>query len=115
MAQASRQPVVRIAELEIDPAQLDAYKGMLAEEIDASVRIEPGVLSLNAVSVKGSPASIRLLEVYADRAAYEAHLKSPHFLKYKTGTAGMVRSLRLIETDPILLRSKTADDARGAQ
>lgn len=66
------------------------------------------MLSLNAVSVKDNPAQIRILEIYADQAAYEAHLKTPHFLKYKNGTAGMVRSLKLIETDPILLRSKSA-------
>lgn len=108
MAAPVSQSVVRIAELDIDPAQLDAYKVLLSEEIDASVRLEPGVLSLNAVSVKGDPAQIRILEIYADQAAYEAHLKTPHFLKYKNGTATMVRSLRLIETDPILLRAKSA-------
>jgi quinol monooxygenase YgiN len=115
VAEPSRQPIVRIAELEIDPAQLDAYKALLTEEIDASVRIEPGVLSLSAVLIKGAPASVRLLEVYADQAAYEAHLKSPHFLKYKTGSAAMVRSLRLIETDPILLRGKAASDLHRGQ
>lgn len=108
MAAPVTEPIVRIAELDIDPAELDAYKALLREEIDASVRSEPGVLSLNAVSVKDNPAQIRILEIYADQAAYEAHLKTPHFLKYKNGTAGMVRSLKLIETDPILLRSKSA-------
>lgn len=99
-------PLVRLAELEIDPAQLDAFKAILREEIEASVDKEPGVVMLYAMSVAGSPAHIRIVEVYADQAAYEAHLKAPHFLKYKTLTAGMVRSLRLIETDPILLRAK---------
>jgi len=108
MAAPVTEPIVRIAELDIDPAELDAYKALLREEIGASVRSEPGVLSLNAVSVKDNPAQIRILEIYADQAAYEAHLKTPHFLKYKNGTAGMVRSLKLIETDPILLRSKSA-------
>lgn len=106
MARTDSSQIVRMAELDIDPAQLSAYKAMLAEEIETSVRVEPGVLSLNAVSIKGSPAQIRILEVYADQAAYEAHLKTAHFLKYKTGTAGMIRSLRLLETDPIVLRSK---------
>ena len=108
MAETEHRPIVRMAELDIDPAQLDAYKAFLTEEIEASVRLEPGVLSLNAVSVKGNPAQILILEVYADQAAYEAHLKAPHFLKYKNGTVTMVLSLRLIETDPILLRAKTA-------
>lgn len=99
-------PLVRLAELEIDPARLEDYKALLTEEIEASVDLEPGVLMLHAISVKGSPEQIRIVEVYADQQAYEVHLASPHFLKYKSATAGMVRSLRLIETDPIVLRKK---------
>ncbi|MEO3387543.1 putative quinol monooxygenase [Mesorhizobium sp. CAU 1741] len=98
--------VVRIAELEIDPRHADSYRALLSEEIEASVRLEPGVLFLFAMSVKGSPHCIRVVEGYADQAAYEAHLLTPHFLTYKTQTADMVLSLRLIETDPILLKAK---------
>lgn len=100
------RPLVRIAELEIDPAQLDRYKTFLREEIETSIRVEPGVLNLYAVSVRDQPAQIRILEMYADMAAYEAHLQTPHFLKYKTGTASMVKSLRLLETDPVMLGAK---------
>jgi quinol monooxygenase YgiN len=99
-------PIVRIAELEIDPDQIAAYHALLSEEVEASVRIEPGVLFLYALSIKGSPDKVRVIEAYADRAAYEAHLTTPHFLKYKTLSAGMVRSLRLLETDPINLKAK---------
>ena len=101
------RPIVRIAELEIDPAQLDSYKALLTEEIEASVETEGGVLMLYAMSVKGKPTHVRIIEVYADQEAYEAHLRSPHFLKYKTLTLDMVQSLHLVETDPIVLRAKT--------
>jgi quinol monooxygenase YgiN len=104
--------MARIAELEIDPAQLDAYKKILAEEQEASVRLEPGVLMLHSVAIAESPSSIRLLEVYASRNAYEAHIRSPHFLKYKTSTANMVKSLRLVETNPILLCAKSGERNR---
>ncbi|MGJ8480031.1 putative quinol monooxygenase [Sphingobium yanoikuyae] len=103
---APDKPIVRIAELEIDPAHIEDYKAYLREEIAASVAQEPGVLSLSAVAIAGKPASIRLLEVYASDAAYQAHLKTPHFLKYKQGTADMVQSLRLIETEPVMLCAK---------
>ena len=103
---STSRPVVRLAELEIDPAQLDSYKAFLREEIETSIRVEPGVLNLYAVSVKGQPSQIRIFEVYADTAAYEAHLQTPHFQKYKTGTQGMVKSLALLETDPVLLGAK---------
>jgi len=98
--------VVRIAELEIDPAQLETYKAALKEEIETSIRVEPGVLTLYAVAIKGQPAKIRILETYADQAEYRAHLETPHFKRYKTVTQGMVKSLELIEAEPIVLGSK---------
>jgi len=103
---ASNPPMVRIAEIEVDPAQLDAYKTLLAEEQEASVRLEPGVLMLHSVAIVGQPSQIRLLEVYSDRTAYETHIRSPHFVKYKSATERMVKSLRLIDTAPILLCAK---------
>ncbi len=98
--------IVRMAELEIDPARIEAYTALLTEEIEASVAKEPGVLMLHAVSVKGTPERVRILEVYASQQDYEAHLQTPHFLKYKTLTAGMVTSLDLIEVDPIVMCAK---------
>ncbi|WP_064693884.1 putative quinol monooxygenase [Rhizobium aegyptiacum] len=101
-----RKPIVRMAELEIDSDTLEAYRALLTAEIEASVALEDGVLSLSAVSVRGDPGRVRILEVYADQEAYEAHLRTPHFLKYKSETAGMVTSLTLIEVDPIAMRAK---------
>lgn len=112
-APASERPMVRIAELEIDPQQLDAYKAILAAQQEASVRSEPGVLMLHSVQIADQPSQIRLLEVYASREAYEAHIRSPHFVRYKTSTEKMVRSLRLVETAPILLCAKSEGRAGG--
>ncbi|WP_344689607.1 putative quinol monooxygenase [Sphingomonas endophytica] len=105
--------MVRIAEVSVDPAQLDAYKTILATEQEASVRSEPGVLMLHSVQIADDPTQIRLLEVYASRAAYEAHIRAPHFLTYKTATATMVRALRLVDTQPILLCAKSKGKAGG--
>ena len=105
-AETKQVPLVHLAELEIDPTHLDAYKAALREEIATSIRVEPGVLKLYAVSVKGHPSQIRLFEMYASTAAYQQHLASTHFLKYKSSTAGMVTSLQLLETEPILLGAK---------
>jgi len=106
-AESAEGPIVRMAELEIDPGQLDAYKLALKEEIATSIRVEPGVLTLYAVSVKQHPEQIRLFETYRDAVAYESHLQSPHFKTYKGRTQQMVKLLRLVETEPILLGSKT--------
>lgn len=105
-AEKMQARMVRIAELEIDPAQLENYKAELQEEIASSIRLEPGVLTLYAVSLKDNPTSIRILETYADVDAYKAHIESPHFKKYKTNTEAMVKSLKLVETDAIFLGAK---------
>lgn len=99
-------PFVRIAELDIDPAQLDAYRAAVKEEIEQSVRTEPGVLAIYAVAEKDVPTRFHLLEIYRDHAGYEAHIASPHFLKYKTNTQHMVTSLKLIDTVPLTLMDK---------
>jgi 4-carboxymuconolactone decarboxylase len=101
-AQKEKTQMVRLAKLVIDSTQLDNYKIFLKEEIETSLRVEPGVLTLYAMSEKGKPTHITLLEIYADVEAYKAHLQTPHFIKYKKGTSEMVKSLELIETDPIL-------------
>lgn len=98
--------LVRLAELEIEPASLPAYLDLLRDEIEASIAQEPGVLMLHAVQLRDAPHMVRLLEVYASQADYEAHIRAPHFLAYKAATHGMVRSLELIDVDPIALAAK---------
>jgi quinol monooxygenase YgiN len=98
---------VQIAEIEIDPAQLAAYIAALREHIETAVRVEPGVLSLEAVAEKDHPNHVRVFEVYADTAAYRAHLEAPHFKKYKAATEKMVRSLKLIQAVPLAREAKT--------
>jgi len=99
-------PLVRIAELEIDPAQLGPYTAAVREEIGTSVRQEPGVLAIYAVADKDNPSKLRFFEIYADDAAYRAHLASPHFRKYVETTKDMITSKRLIETVPVQMSAK---------
>lgn len=105
MGQSGRKPnnqLVRLARLVIDSTQLNRYNALLKEETETSVRVEPGVLTLYAVAEKKRPNHITILEIYADSAAYKAHLQTPHFIKYKTGTKDMVQSLELVEAAPLV-------------
>lgn len=93
--------MVRIAEIEIYPDSLNAYKAILKEEAAASVRLEPGVISILPMYQQKDSTQIRILEIYANKAAYELHLKTPHFQTYKTTTSKMVKSLRLVDMEAI--------------
>ncbi len=100
-------PVVRIAELDIDPAQIDRYTAAVRTEVEASVRLEPGVLAIYAVAEKDHPSRFRFFEMYADDAAYAAHIASAHFRAYADATKDMIISKRLIETVPVQLSAKS--------
>ena len=99
---AAEDNLVRLSKITVDPMQLDAYNAFLREEIEASMRLEPGVLTLYATAGKDAPHKVTILEIYADRAAYESHLQTPHFKKYKQGTLAMVKDLKLIDVAPLI-------------
>jgi quinol monooxygenase YgiN len=86
--------------------RLVEYRDALAEHAKIAVKEEPGVLALNAVYDKDNPTKVTVFEIYASEDAYQAHLKTPHFLKYKNGTLKMVKSLQLVEVQPIALEYK---------
>jgi quinol monooxygenase YgiN len=91
--------MVRVSEIQIEPNSLAEYNAILKEEVEASVRLEPGVIAIFPMSQKGNPTEIQIVEIYANREAYEAHLKTPHFQKYKVTTLKMVVSLKLVDMD----------------
>ena len=94
--------LVRLSKITVDPTQIDAYNAFLKEKIEASMRLEPGVLTLYATAEKDAPYKVTILEIYADRAAYEKHLQTPHFQKYKQGTLEMVKELELVDVKPLI-------------
>ncbi|GKG74626.1 carboxymuconolactone decarboxylase [Parabacteroides sp. AM58-2XD] len=94
--------LVRLSKITVDPAQLDAYNAYLKEEIETSMRLEPGVLTLYATADKESPNKITILEIYADQEAYKKHIQTSHFQKYKQGTLSMVKDLELVDTTPLI-------------
>ncbi len=96
-----KSKMIRISEIEIDSNYLADYKKILQAESRASVELEPGVISIFPMYQKENPTQIRILEIYANREAYELHLKTPHFLEYKTTTLNMVKSLKLIDMEAI--------------
>lgn len=84
------------------PEYLDEYLTYAKEVGETSVKKEPGVLTLFSMHAKEDPCKIYILEIYADKEAYQSHLRTAHFKKYKEGTAKMVKSLKLIDTKPMV-------------
>ncbi len=97
------EKLVRLAEIEVVPDKLEAYLKYAAEVGRVSMATEPGVIALFSMQDEADPCKVYILEVYADQQAYQAHIQTVHFRTYKEGTADMVRSLRLIDTIPLVM------------
>ena len=100
MAQNSKQ-MVRIAKIKIDSAQIKEYNSALNKQMKAAVTKEKGVLTYYAVAEKADSSKITILEIYASKKAYEAHIKTKHFLEYKETVKNMVKDLELIDVNLI--------------
>ena len=87
--------LVRIAEIEVYPEHLEAYLNAATEIQQKSLAEEPGVLCLFPNQMKEDNTQIRILEIYASKEAYQHHIQTAHFQKYKQGTLHMVKSLKL--------------------
>lgn len=100
MAQKKKQ-MVRLAKIKVDPSQLEKYEIALKEQMTTAIRNEPGVITYYAVADKADPSNITILEIYADTTAYNSHIETAHFKKYKETVKNMVLSLQLIDVSLI--------------
>lgn len=105
MAQKENQ-MVRLAKIKVDPARLDQYNAALQDQMKTAIRVEPGVLTYYAVADKADPSSITILEIYASKEAYESHIATPHFKKYKETVKNMVTHLELEDVTLIAAASQ---------
>ena len=98
---ATANMIVRIAEIEVYPQYLQEYLAFANEVDRLSIEREPGVICLYPMQSAEDSCQIRILEIYASDEAYQQHLKTPHFQKYKQGTLHMVKDLKLPTMKPL--------------
>jgi quinol monooxygenase YgiN len=70
-------PRPMIAVLDAKPGLADAFRERIVELV-GQVRREPGCVTFTAYEARDTPGRFYLYEVYADAAAFDAHLKTGH-------------------------------------
>lgn len=73
---AHAAPVFNLFELGVQPTQTARYNQIGEHNIRTSVAREQGTLAMYSVIAKDAPQYNYMVEIYADDAAYQAHLKS---------------------------------------
>jgi quinol monooxygenase YgiN len=82
---------------DIDPAAWADFLPLMHHNATTSLGHEDGCLRFDVCTDPDHPNHVHLYEVYADRAAFDAHLASPHFAAFKTATEKMITA-RTIRT-----------------
>ena len=100
-------PHVRIAQLQVDGTQLDAFTAAARALGQAAMHSEPGCLALYAVADQDDPTRITVFEMYRDEAAYQTHVQSAHFAAFRAATQTMVQSRQLKVVQPLSLADRT--------
>jgi quinol monooxygenase YgiN len=74
------EPYVAIFTIQVKPEHRDHFLQAITRAMADSAK-EPGVVSFAFLVDREDPNRFVAYDVYADKAAYEAHLAAPHTLK----------------------------------
>jgi len=74
---------VVIAQFRVKPAMLPAFLDAARDDARHSVADEPGCRQFDVVQLEGSDDTVFFYEVYDSRAAFDAHLETPHLARFR--------------------------------
>jgi (4S)-4-hydroxy-5-phosphonooxypentane-2,3-dione isomerase len=78
-------------EFAVEPGSAAAFLEHMLANAQASLENEPGCLRFDVLQPEGAGDRVFLYEIYRDRAAFDAHATSPHYLAFAEATQSMVR------------------------
>jgi autoinducer 2-degrading protein len=73
---------VLVVTIDIKPGFKDTFVAAMLDDARGSVGNEPGCVRFDVIQDEKEPNRIYLYEVYKDRAAFDVHVATPHFLKW---------------------------------
>ena len=76
---------------DIKPGAFAAFQEHTIPNARAAVADEPGCQRFDILLPEdGSEEQIALYEIYDDEAAFQAHLQTPHYAKFKAAIPGLI-------------------------
>jgi len=92
-------PFVIVVEFKIQPGKMAAFRKLMDENARASCRDEPGCRRFDVLNSPKDADHILLYEIYDDRAAFDAHVKTRHFLAFNSESAPLIANKVVKEYD----------------
>jgi quinol monooxygenase YgiN len=89
-AAASGSAFVVIAEFEVRPDCIEAFLDVALDDARQSFADELGCRQFDVVRPEGSDTTVLFYEVYDSRAAFDAHLETPHLARFRAAFPPLV-------------------------
>jgi quinol monooxygenase YgiN len=86
-------------DFKIKPGQMADFRKLIDDNARASVRDEPGCRRFDVCANRKDADRVLLYEIYDDRAAFDAHLKTKHFAVFNEASAALVADKTVGEYD----------------
>lgn len=88
-----------VVECDVAAEHTEAFMRHVRRNAESSVRDEPGCRRFDVLRPQADGERITLYEIYDDHAAFEAHLRTPHFAAFDAAIKPIVRELAVRRFD----------------
>ena len=88
---------VIMVDFTVKPGSMAAFRALVDANARISCRDEAGCRRFDVLAPVGEDARVVLYEIYDDRAAFAAHLASPHYAAFARDSAAHVAAKRVSE------------------
>jgi quinol monooxygenase YgiN len=78
-------------DFELHEGAMAQFMPLMVDNAEKSRTLEPGCDRFDVLLPAKAANHVFLYEIYKDRAAFEAHLKTPHFLEFAEKTKSMIK------------------------
>lgn len=83
---------VVVVTFQIKPGQIDAFLPLMLANAKASLDQEQDCSQFDVCIDEEQAETVFLYEVYSNRAAFDLHLASPHFIEFDRAVAPMIET-----------------------
>lgn len=89
--------LVITVDFKLKPGTMSAFRQLVDRNAADSCRDEPGCRRFDVLAPFSLGERVFLYEIYDSRGAFEAHLKTRHFIEFNRASAAMVLAKRVSE------------------
>ncbi len=82
-------------EFVLHPGCMAQFMPLMLDNAEKSRTLEPGCDRFDVCAPAGETDRVFLYEIYHDEAAFQAHLKMPHFVEFDAATKAMIKERRI--------------------